>query len=99
MASKRDKAASPCIKPAATEMHFGFEITMYVMNTKRLASVYKVGGDSLINTYRTIWAVISIGYLTLLVGLAFLGSQIVKEVKYQKAKIHELYIPRQYYSP
>jgi diguanylate cyclase (GGDEF)-like protein/hemerythrin-like metal-binding protein len=46
---------------------------------------------SLINTYRTIWAVITIGYLTLLVALAFLGSQIVKEVEYQAAKIHELY--------
>jgi diguanylate cyclase (GGDEF)-like protein/hemerythrin-like metal-binding protein len=46
---------------------------------------------SLINTYRTIWAIITIGYLTLLVALAFLGSQIVKEVEYQAAKIHELY--------
>jgi len=46
---------------------------------------------SLINTYRTIWAVITTGYLTLLVALAFLGSQIVNEVEYQAVKIHELY--------
>jgi hypothetical protein len=42
---------------------------------------------SLISAYRSIWAIISAGFLVLLIGLVFLGNQIVNEVERQESKI------------
>jgi diguanylate cyclase (GGDEF)-like protein/hemerythrin-like metal-binding protein len=46
---------------------------------------------SLINTYRHLWYVISVGFIVILIGMGLLGYQIITEVQLLESKTQKLY--------